>query len=131
MKIYANQSRTIVKDFKRFWNPCFSTWHRKKKEIGRLFFSANLLGIYGFALIDIADILFRNKRFMLDEMFQWPFFCNMETKIVFFFLKFFIFQQYRQILKCFCGTFYRANIKKNLKSVDIRLFTTAHHLQYL
>ena len=64
----------------------------EKERNWKTFFSANLLGIYGFALIDIADILFRNKRFMLDERFQWPFFCNMETKIVFF-LKFFIFQQ--------------------------------------
>ena len=81
MKIYANQSRTIVKDFKTL---VFLHDVGKRKRNWKTFFSANLLGIYGFALIDIADILFRNKRSMLDEMFQWSYFCNMETKMVFF-----------------------------------------------
>ena len=123
VKIYANQRRTIVKDFKRFWNPCFSTWRWKKKEIGRPFFSANLLGIYGFALIDIADILFRNKRFMLDEMFQWPFFCNMETKIVLFF-KVFHFPTVKANFEMFLWNILSSKYKK--KSEECRYSVVYH-----
>ena len=84
MKKYANQLfksnsqcrkyffYTNVRENKRFLTRSFL--HRvEKKRNWKTFFSANLLlftTIYGFALIDIADILFRNKRFMLDEMCQ-------------------------------------------------------------
>ena len=81
MQIKVERLLKILKDFETLG---FLHDVGKRKKLEDLFFSANLLGIYGFALIDIADILFRNKRFMLYEMFQWPFFCNMETKIVFF-----------------------------------------------
>ena len=97
MQIKVERLLKILKDFKTL---VFLHDVGKRKRSWKTFFSANLLGIYGFALIDIADILFRNKRSMLDEMFQWPYFCNMETNMVFF--SFFI----------FCGTFYGAK-KKN------------------
>ena len=74
----------LLKNLKDFKTLVFLHDVGKRKRNWKTFFSANLLGIYGFALIDIADILFRNKRFMLYEMFQWPFFCNVETNMVCF-----------------------------------------------
>ena len=107
----------MLKNLKDFKTLVFLHDVGKRKRNWKTFFSANLLGIYGFALIDIADILFRNKRSMLDEIFQWPYFCNMEIIMVFF-----VFHFSWKIL---------SSKKKILKSVDIRLFTTAHQLQYL
>ena len=108
----------LLKNLKDFKTLVFLHDVGKRKRNWKTFFSANLLGIYmdlHWSILQIYSSEIRGLSLMK---------CSSGHTFVIWkprwFFSFFIFS----------GTFYRAK-KKILKSVDIRLFTTAHQLQYL